>query len=74
MAANGIADVRKNAEFKIWVDNFSNNPVTIIKNMRVTLADPPPLFTIDEADLKQHKEPRGRALNEERGVDRRRNR
>ena len=57
MAANGIADVRKNAEFQIWVGNFSNNPVTIIKNMRVALADPPPLFTIDEDDLRRQDEP-----------------
>ena len=67
MAANGIADVRKNAEFKIWVGNFSNIPVTIVKNMRVALADPPPLFTIDETDLRQHNEQRGRVPNKEGG-------
>jgi len=67
MAANGIADIRKNAEFRIWVGNFSNTPVTIIKNMRVALADPPPLFNIDEADARQLSESRGRASNKEGG-------
>jgi len=72
MAANGIADVRRNNQFQIWVGNFSNNPVTIIKNMRVALADPPPLFTIDETDVRQEAESRGRASNEEGGDDYRR--
>ena len=47
IAANGVADVRKNQKFKLWLGNFSQRTVELPKHMRVALAGPPPLYTAD---------------------------
>lgn len=44
MGSNGIADMRKNVPFEIWIGNYGANDVTFPKNMRVTLTDPPSTF------------------------------
>ncbi len=55
MAANGIADVQMGKAFKIWVGNFSNRPVTMVKNMRVAFADPPTYHDHDSGLRGKHK-------------------
>ncbi len=44
LAANGIAEIKHDRSFRIWVGNFTDKPVTMPKRMRVGLAAPPPLF------------------------------
>jgi len=58
MAAHGVADVRPNAPFKIFLANFGHTPVYLPKHMRVAYANPPPSVLVEY-------DPRGRGLREE---------
>ena len=65
MVANGIADVRRNRKFNIWIGNFSSRTVTLPKRMRVALDMPPPAYTADASPLLTGSQ--GRDLSKERG-------
>ena len=58
MAAHGIADVRPNAPFRIFLANFGYTSVYLPKHMRVAFANAPPSVLVEH-------EPRGRGLREE---------
>lgn len=44
MTENGIAGIRRNRQFKLWIGNLSGRHVFLPKHMRVALATPPPSY------------------------------
>ena len=47
LAANGVANVRRDHQFFIYLGNFTSTDITLSKHFWVAFARPPPTFTFD---------------------------